>query len=272
MIQRPRQRTLAAATAAVGGKPDAVIHCAAWTDVDGCARDPELALRRNGHAARELAQACAEHGVRMVQISTNEVFRGDRTDGLGYREDDRRRPINPYGMSKLSGEMGATLAFERAGWAAGLTVVRTAWLYGPPGNDFPTKIVAAADRLPADAPLPVVDDETGSPTFSVDLSVAILELLRTDASGPVHLVNAGAASRFDAAALVLGSARPGRRLTPISRAAFVRPSQAPAWAVLDGTRAAEAGIRLRPWNEALSEYAASLREAGPRPTGSRSGD
>lgn len=248
----------AAARALATALPATVIHSAAWTDVDGCARDPQLAMRRNGAGTAELAAACAAAGVRLALVSTNEVFDGKRRDGLGYREDDPRRPINPYGESKLAGEEGAAAAFQAAGWPAGLVIVRTAWLYGPPGNDFPTKILAAADRLPTDQPLRVVDDEIGSPTFTLDLADAVLDLLGTGMAGTFHLVNGGRASRLDAASLVLGRLRPARSVAPISRTAFVRPSVAPAWAVLDGSLAAASGVRLRPWEQALEEYAATL--------------
>ncbi len=98
-------------------RPDAVVHAAAWTDVDGCARNPDLASRRNAKAVGELAAACAANAIRMGLVSTNEVFDGARTDGQGYRETDPPRPINPYGVSKLAQEMLA----ERAP----LPVVRT---------------------------------------------------------------------------------------------------------------------------------------------------
>lgn len=235
-----------------------VIHSAAWTDVDGCALDPLLAMRRNRDAVRQLAVACAAAGRRLCLVSTNEVFDGERTDGRGYAEHDQRRPINAYGASKLAGEEAAAEAFERAGWPTGLVIARTAWLYGPPGNDFPTKIIAAADQLAEGLALPVVDDEVGSPTFTLDLAAAMLDLLGTSLSGPVHLVNAGQASRLDVARLVLSRVRPDRRVRPISRTTFVRPSLPPAWAVLDGRRAARAGVALRSWQEAVKAYARAL--------------
>ena len=120
--------------------PRLVIHCAAWTDVDGCARDPETAMRRNARAVRELAEATAAAGGRLLVVSTNEVFDGTRTDGRGYREDDPVEPPNAYGASKLAGERAAVVAFGRAGRPADLWVVRTAWLFGRrrarlPGQD-----------------------------------------------------------------------------------------------------------------------------------------
>ncbi len=136
----------------------------------------------------------------------------------------------------------------------GLWIVRTAWLYGPPGNDFPEKILAASDRHGDQEPLPVVADETGSPTFTRDLARALLELVTAVDGGLYHLVNAGVASRYDWATAVLDRCRPGRRLRPISRRDFVRASAPPAWSVLNGAKAAAAGVSLRDWHTALSDY------------------
>jgi dTDP-4-dehydrorhamnose reductase len=235
-------------------RTDIVIHTAAWTDVDGCAREPELAIRRNATAAGELARACAHTGTKLVLISTNEVFDGERTDGHGYTEDDAPRPINPYGQSKLAGEMAALAAYRAASFEEGLWIVRTAWLYGRPGNDFPMKILAAADRLGPGEPLKVVADEVGSPTYTVDLADAILELVTRAPAGLYHLAGAGAASRFEVAAAVLAARGRNVPLLPISRADFVRASVPPAWAVLDCARAASLGVALRPWPDAVNEY------------------
>jgi dTDP-4-dehydrorhamnose reductase len=238
--------------------PGLVIHAAAWTDVDGCARQPELAHRRNAEAVRELAEACVVSGAALVLISTNEVFDGLRTDGLGYSEDDPVGPINAYGQSKLAGEEAARDAFARAEATDRLWIVRTAWLYGPPGNDFPAKIVAAADRLEPGSALRVVTDEIGSPTYAPDLAAAILELVDAAPAGIYHLASSGQASRYEVAQAILQRCRPGTPLTPITSADFTRASQPPAWSVLDCSKAAEYGVTLRPWQEALSDYLGEL--------------
>ena len=233
-------------------RPRLVIHPAAMTDVDACARDPELALRRNGVAAGALARACRTVDAGLLLVSTNEVFDGERSDGRGYTERDQPDPRNPYGASKLAGEIAVAEVFDGA---KGLWVVRTAWLFGPPGNDFPQKIVAAADRLPVDEALAVVDDEYGSPTSVVDLARAIFEVLEHSAGGTFHLVNEGAVSRLEVATRVLAVKRPGRTIRAISREAFDRLSDPPRWGVLDASRAASAtGRPLRPWQPALDDY------------------
>jgi dTDP-4-dehydrorhamnose reductase len=240
-----------AAALVASQRPSLVIHAAAMTAVDEAARDPAAAVRRNVDAVAALAQACRERGTGLLLVSTNEVFDGARTDGLGYGEEDPTAPRNPYGASKRAGEEAARAAF---GDAPGLWIVRTAWLYGAPGNDFPDKIVAAADRLPPDEPLPVVADEHGSPTWTVDLARAILVLIRSSEGGMFHLTAAGVASRLDWARRVLAARRPGRATRPISRSAFQRASDPPPWGVLDTSRAAALGIRMRPWDAALDAY------------------
>jgi dTDP-4-dehydrorhamnose reductase len=221
--------------------------------VDGCARDPDLAWRRNTHAVGLLAEACVRRGTDLLLVSTNEVFDGERADGLGYREADGTGPRNSYGASKLRGEDEAREAYLRAG-APRLWIVRTAWLYGPAGNDFPTRILAASDRRAPGEPLPVVTDEHGSPTFTQDLATAIMTLVSRTTGGVYHLVNPGAVSRFQVAEHVLRRLRPGRELRPISRTEFPRDSDPPPWAVLDGSTAADKGVTLRPWSEALDAY------------------
>ena len=239
-------------------RPEVVVHAAAWTDVDGCAADPELARRRNGDAVHVVAEACAAGGIDLVLVSTNEVFDGRRTDGRGYRVDDPTAPINPYGESKLRGEVAAFAAYRVA--AAQLAVVRTAWLYGPPGADFPAKIVAAAERaVSGREPLWLVADEFGSPTYAPDLAEAIVELVGSGSfSGIHHVVNGGIASRADWAREVLRLAGIVVETVDVPASTWERPSVPPRWAVLEPTTP-PSGEPLRPWQEALADYVPRLR-------------
>jgi len=251
-------------------RPDVVVHTAAWTDVDGCAGDPALAHRRNGAAVGDLAAACMRAGADLVYISTNEVFDGLRTDGRGYSPGDEPRPVNPYGASKRAGEVAAQAAYlrhdglvaPRAGAADGtppagpqLAIVRTAWLFGPPGNDFPDKILAAAERARAACePLRVVGDEVGSPTYAPDLADAIVELLASGTyAGLHHVVNAGAVSRAAWARAILAAAGVNVPVTEVPLSSWTRPSAVPPWAVLAPTPL-PSGEPLRPWEAALADY------------------
>jgi len=238
-------------------RPAMVYHLAAWTDVDACARQPDVAARRNHVATAELAGQLAMAGASLVFVSTNEVFNGRRDDGQGYREDDRVDPINAYGRSKADGESAARDAFS-AGRGAGLWIVRSSWIFGPPGADFPAKILAAADRLPEGESLPVVTDEFGRPTAARDLAGALLRLPTLMAGGTVHIAGKGVASRFEWASHVLNRCRPDRLVRPTTQASFQRASTPPSWGVLDTARADSVGLSQPDWREATDRYARQL--------------
>ena len=238
-------------------RPEAVVHAAAWTDVDGCAREPEIARRRNAEAVHVLAEATAARGVDLVHVSTNEVFDGRRTDGRGYSPDDPTNPINPYGASKLEGEIVATAAYR--GREARLGIVRSAWLYGPPGNDFPSKILGAAERArDAGEPLRVVADEFASPTFTQDLAEAIVEFLGSgDVGGIHHVVNGGIASRASWARELFAQVGLDVEIHEVPASTWTRASTPPAWGVLEPTPL-PGGEPLRPWATALADYLPAL--------------
>ncbi len=241
-------------------RPEVVVHTAAWTDVDGCARDPSLALRRNADATGILARACAEQAIDLIAVSTNEVFDGRRTDGLGYRPDDAPSPANPYGASKAAGEAAAHAAF--GGARSRLGIARTSWLYGPPGRDFPRKIAEAADRAAAAGePLRAVDDEWGSPTYAADVAEAIVELLAEDAVGGVHhLVAGGVATRADWARDVLARLDLRVPVLDVPASTWERASAPPRWGVLAPTPL-PSGEPIRPWQQAMADYVPLLRRS-----------
>lgn len=224
--------------------PDVVIHTAAWTDVDGCARDPQKAFRVNAVGTQNVALACAEGSVAMVYISTNEVFDGTAVEP--YQEWEPLHPINPYGRSKAAGEW-----FVRH-LLAQFYIVRTAWLYGPSGRNFPHRIVQLADERGA---LRVVTDEVGNPTYAPDLAAALAALIRTNAYGVYHLTNEGHCSRYDFARAILSlSGREQVPVEPIRMAEFQRASTPPPFAPLANIAAAALGITPRPWQDALAEF------------------
>jgi dTDP-4-dehydrorhamnose reductase len=238
-------------------RAEVVVHAAAWTDVDGCARDPDLAIRRNAVATGHLAIACATRGLDLLVISTNEVFDGRRTDGRPYAIDEPVSPGNPYGASKAMGEQVASDAFLNRRGMVG--IVRSSWLYGPPGNDFPTKILAAADGATAAGdPLRVVGDEFGSPTFTHDVAEAIVDLLAAgDVRGIHHVVNSGVASRADWAGELFRQLRVGVTIEEVPSSTWQRASTPPLWGVLEPTPL-PSGEPLRPWQAALADYVPML--------------
>jgi dTDP-4-dehydrorhamnose reductase len=248
-------------------RPEVVVHSAAWTDVDGCALDPELAMRRNGSATGVLAEATAARGIDLVVISTNEVFAGRTVTGRGHEPDDPIEPGNPYAASKAAGERLATEAYEAAAGGGRLGIARTAWLFGSPGRDFPSRILEAAERArAAGEPLRVVGDEWGTPTYTHDVAEAIVELLGADAAAGVqHLVNGLTATRADWARYTV--ARAGLLDVEVENVpldTWQRPSRPPRWGVLAATPL-PSGEPMRVWPDAMADYAPSLlRAAGPR--------
>jgi dTDP-4-dehydrorhamnose reductase len=230
-------------------RPTVLINCAAWTDVDGCTRDPERAMAVNAEGAANVARVAAAAGCRIVQVSTDFVF--DGTARRPYIESDAPNPIAEYGRSKLEGERRVAAA------AADHVIVRTAWLYGAGGGTFVDRI---RSRAQAGEPLRVVTDQVGSPTWVEDLSDAILRLLRTTFRGVVHVVNRGACSRHALAEAILQAIGLEGRLPLEATRTTEAPGIAarPAFAALDTTLYERlTSAAMRPWEEALRDYLAS---------------
>ena len=225
-------------------RPDVVINAAAWTNVDGAEANPDAAYAANALGPQYLAEGCRRCGATLVQISTNEVFAGE--SGRFYREYDQPAPGSVYERSKLAGEVAARQVWDQ------LLIVRVAWLFGPGGANFPSKIMAAADKLGA---LRVVADEVGNPTYAPDVAAALPTLIAAERYGIYHLVNAGQASRFEFAQSALQMSGRGHiPLTPIAHTEWPRPAPPPLHAVLVNQAAAALDITLRPWQAALEEY------------------
>jgi dTDP-4-dehydrorhamnose reductase len=220
-----------------------VIHPAAYTNVDGCARDPDLAYRVNGLGTRYIALACQQLDAPLVYISTNEVF--DGTAPSPYVEYDLAVPINAYGRSKWAGEQAVRELLRR------FYIVRVAWLFGGERNFVRTMLRMADER---DA-ISMVEDEIGSPTYAPDVAAALAQLIQLPFYGTYHLVNEGACSRLEFAAAILRlSGHEQVALEPIALADYQRASMVPPYTPLNNVAAAALGIRLRPWQEALAEY------------------
>ena len=232
------------AAAFAAQRPTLIIHCAAFTNVDAAARDPETAYRINGLGTQNIALACAEHNIEMLYISTGEVF--DCNAAQPYREFDSTHPINPYGYSKLAGEEFTKQLSPRH------YIVRTSWLTGKGGRNFAHRIQQLADEQ---GKLRVVTDEVSNPTFATDLTQAILKLIATHQYGIYHIVNEGYCSRFDYAKKILElTNRSHIPIEPITLADFPRPSTPPKFIPLDNLCGAALGITLRSWEEALKEF------------------
>lgn len=237
----------AAARALIGEvKPHIVLHTAAWTDVDGCARDPQRAVQVNGFGAQNIALAAAEAGAAVLYVSSNEVFDGRLS--RPYREYDPTHPINPYGYSKWVGEQAILHLNPRH------YIVRTSWLFAHGGKNFIQSILAAAQ---AGKPLRVVTNEIANPTYTDDLAEGIARLIQTGRYGIYHLVNEGWCSRYDFARYTLDHAGYGSTpIVRISAAEWPRPSTPPEFSPLENWAARSLGIALRPWREAVTAFLA----------------
>jgi dTDP-4-dehydrorhamnose reductase len=233
--------------------PQIVVNSAAWTDVDGCARDPERAMLLNGIAPGRMAAGAARADALFVQISTNEVFDGSAEEA--YAEDDAPNPISPYGVSKLGGERAVAAAAKR------FLIVRTAWLFGPGGSNFVTKILAAAGRAAASGePLRVVADEWGNPTWTPALASALVSVTREPFrhAGILHVAGVPGCTRWDWAAVVLNAAGLRTPMDRVSSRDYLRSSTPPLRAVLATSRADAIGIVVGDWRLVTRAYASGL--------------
>jgi len=231
--------------------PQLIVHGAAFTDVDGAEKDPELAYRVNAFGTQNLALAAQRTGAAMMLVSTNEVFDGSQREL--YREWDAPNPMGTYARSKAAGEHIVRDLLRQ------FYIVRVAWLFGPGGNNFITKILAGAEKYGA---LRVAADEFGNPTYAPDAAVAMARLAETGHFGIYHLTNSGFCSRYEFAREIMRLAgKPDLPITPILSADWPRPSKPPLHAVLANTAAANLGITLRPWQTALAGYIASMKLA-----------
>jgi dTDP-4-dehydrorhamnose reductase len=225
-------------------RPDAVVNCAAYTDVDGAEAEREAAFELNGRAPGVVAAAAAEAGAAIVHVSSDYVFDGCK--GEPYVESDPTGPLSAYGESKLAGERPVSDANPRH------FVVRSAWLFGLGGRNFVDTMLRLSGERGA---VRVVDDQIGSPTFSGDLAQALVALLATDDHGVHHVAGGGASSWAQLAAETFRQAEVECAVIPIPTSEMARPAPRPAFSALASERAGTP--RLRPWQEGLAAYLAA---------------
>ncbi len=238
-------------------QPDLVFHAAAYTNVDGCERDPDLAYKVNVLGTWAVASAAEAVGAALVAISTDFVFDGTKTSP--YTEFDAPNPLSSYAASKLAGEDLARSSCRRC------YVVRTSWLYGVHGRNFPYTVINLAKTKPE---LPIVADQVGTPTYTVDLLNAITEIIATGLYGVYHVSNTGQASWEEFARVILAKTNLTQvPVTPITSGDYAQrfgsPTKRPAYSVLRHYALELMGRdTLRPWEDALEAFLASAREQG----------
>ena len=226
-------------------RPEIVIHLAAYTDVDGCELDKEKAFAVNAEGTRHVALAASKCRARMVYLSTDYVFDGDKREP--YSESDPPRPLNVYGDSKLKGEQYVQELVKD------FLVIRTQWLYGPFGKNFVDSILRQAREKKA---LSIVNDQTGSPTYTVDLAKAISGLIQFGARGIFHVANSDPCTWYTFGQAILKLSGVNQvRVIPISSKELGRPAARPSYSVLNCQKLKkETGLIMRPWSEALEDY------------------
>ena len=237
------------ADALAPGRRGLLVNAAAYTNVEAAEDNAETAYCVNEDGARILATAACDAGLAFVHVSTDFVFDGTK-DGA-YVETDEPNPLSVYGASKLAGERAVETAYPEA------LIVRTAWVFGPGGANFPRKIL---DLAATRDELSVVTDEVGSPTYTIDLARGILDLADAGARGVFHLAGTGSCSRFELAQEVLRLAGLETRVLPTTSSAFPTKAARPANSVLDCSKATASGVHMRQWRESLLEFIAELKQ------------
>lgn len=239
----------AVAAAIASHRPDAVVNCAAFHNVERCEAQPEQAFAANTLAVNAIAQACAEHGAAFVTFSTDYVFDGEL--GRPYTEGDRPNPLSAYGASKYAGELLVLRLQTRA------YVIRTCGVYAvrpsaSKGHTFIDRVIAQAR---AGEPVRVVRDQTVSPTYAPHLAQGVLALVQSEAPpGVYHMVNEGAVTWYDYASEALRIAGVEYAIEPISYKDWNSPVRRPAFSALENARLHQIRISLPSWAQGISAY------------------
>jgi dTDP-4-dehydrorhamnose reductase len=224
-------------------RPEWIVLAAAYTNVDGCESNPDLAFAVNRDGAVNVATAAKEVGARLVLLSSDYVFDGKKN--TPYETGDRRNPQSVYGRTKAEAEIKLLELMPDC------CVARTSWLFGIGGKCFPDTILNLSAGRPA---LDVVNDQRGCPTYAVDLAHAIAQLCRKNTSGIVHVTNAGDCTWFEFAQEIVGSAGLATTVRPVSSQQMARPAPRPTYSVLSPVRLRALGIEMPSWRDALRRY------------------
>jgi dTDP-4-dehydrorhamnose reductase len=223
--------------------PEWIVLSAAYTDVDGCESNADLAFAVNRDGAVNVARAANEAGARLLFLSSDYVFDGKKS--TPYDTGDPRNPQSVYGRTKAEAEIKLLALMPDC------CIVRTSWLFGIGGKCFPDTILKLAANRPA---LDVVNDQRGSPTYVVDLARVIVSLCRQRANGIVHATNSGDCTWFEFAQQIVKSAGLLTTVRPASSAQMARPAPRPAYSVLSPASLTALGIEMPSWQSALRRY------------------
>ncbi|AKN31944.1 spore coat protein [Clostridium carboxidivorans P7] len=225
-------------------KPDVIINCAAYTNVDGCENDKDAAFKVNAIGPRNLAIASEKYGIKLLHVSTDYVFNGEGT--VPFKEYDVPNPVSVYGKTKLLGE-----SYVRE-HCSNYFIVRTAWLYGEYGKNFVYTIMKSAKE---NGHVDVVDYQRGNPTYAEDLAHHILKIILTNEYGIYHCTGTGECSWYDFACKIVEYSGIDCEVTPITPGKVNRLAKRPAYSSLDNMMLrVTLGDEMRPWKEALKSF------------------
>lgn len=225
-------------------KVDAVIHCAAYTAVDAAEDNIELCRKINAQGTENIVKVCRELNIKMMYFSTDYVFngKGDRP----WKTDDERSPLNVYGQTKYEGELAVENSLEK------YFILRIAWVFGVNGKNFIKTMLRLGKEKGA---VSVVDDQIGSPTYTADLAVLVVDMIQTDKYGIYHATNEGLCSWYEFACQIFNEAKMDVRVTPVSSDAFPAKAKRPSNSRMDKSKLTENGFSLLPgWQDALKRY------------------
>ena len=228
---------------------EAVIHCAAYTAVDAAEDNSELCTRVNAYGTENIARVCEKLNLKMMYISTDYVF--DGTGTRAWEPDDERHPLNAYGMSKYEGELAVT------GHVKKFFIVRIAWVFGVNGKNFIKTMLRLGKENGA---VSVVNDQIGSPTYTYDLAVLLVDMVETEKYGFYHATNEGLCSWYEFAQEIFRQAGMEVKVTPVSSAEFKAKAKRPSNSRMNKEKLTLNGFkRLPSWQDALERY---LKEIG----------
>jgi dTDP-4-dehydrorhamnose reductase len=231
-------------------RPQVIINTAAYTDVDGCESNKDMAFKVNALGARNVAIAAREFGARLVHISTDYIFDGQKSDP--YREYDQPNPINVYGASKLLGETFVKEQTHR------FFIVRTAWLYGKTGRNFVKTMLKLAQEKEE---LQVVNDQWGTPTYTGDLAKQTKRLILTELYGTYHCTSQGSCTWYEFALGIFKQAGLDVKVKPVTSDEFPRPAKRPKNSVLENYMLKLQGLDIMPpWEESLERFMKAVKK------------
>ncbi len=223
---------------------EAVIHCAAYTAVDAAEDNAELCRKVNGAGTENIARVCEKLDLKMMYISTDYVFDGQGT--RPWEPDDEQHPLNMYGLSKYEGEVAVTSHVKK------FFIVRIAWVFGVNGKNFIKTMLRLGRERGA---VSVVDDQIGSPTYTLDLAVLLVDMIETEKYGFYHATNEGLCSWYEFAKEIFRQAGMDVQVTPVSSQEFAAKAKRPFNSRMSKEKLTEMGFnRLPAWQDALGRY------------------